>query len=104
MKLGAPRIAAIDTRRVRPPAKRAEPFYLTREWRALMGRLLYERGRRCEKCGAQGCRIFGDHIVELKDGGAALAERNVMLLCGACHSAKTARARAVRMGARGVGV
>jgi hypothetical protein len=43
------------------------------------------------------CRIFGDHIVERKDGGAYLDEDNVQLLCGSCHTAKTAQARAARM-------
>ena len=34
--------------------------------------------------------ILGDHIVELKDGGAPLDAANVQLLCMACHQQKTA--------------
>lgn len=76
--------------------KQTQTIYLSLEWRGLMSRLRAQRGRRCEACGRTGCRIFGDHIHELKDGGAALDPGNVRLLCGPCHSTKTARVRAVR--------
>ncbi len=68
-----------------------------------MRRLIAERGRRCEECGRTGCRIFGDHVVELQDGGEVLDERNVKLLCGSCgscHTPKTVTARAARMAER----
>jgi len=29
-------------------------------------------------------RVFGDHMVELQDGGAPLDKTNVMLRCGSC--------------------
>jgi 5-methylcytosine-specific restriction endonuclease McrA len=94
----APRFGTLDTRTARPAPKAAAPIYTSPEWRALMARLLRERGRRCENpaCGRTGTRIFGDHIRELQDGGAPFDERNVQLLCGSCHTAKTARARAAR--------
>jgi len=76
--------------------KRRVPLYLTSGWRNLISHLLAQRGRRCEACGRTGCRIFGDHIHELKDGGAPLDPGNIRLLCGSCHSAKTARVRAIR--------
>jgi len=41
-------------------------------------------------------RMFVDHIVELKDGGAALDRSNLWLLCGGCHSLKTAAERTRR--------
>jgi 5-methylcytosine-specific restriction protein A len=97
LKTLEPRLTALDTRRVKPAPKRAEPFYLSAAWRSLMAALIAERGRRCEECGRTSCRIFGDHIVELRDGGAPLDPSNVMLRCGSCHTAKTARARAERM-------
>lgn len=98
----APRFGTLDPRTARPAPKVAAPFYTTPEWRGLMARLLKERGRRCEdpSCGRTGTRIFGDHIRELKDGGAALDPRNIRLLCGSCHTAKTNRARAARTAAR----
>lgn len=100
-----PRIAVLDTTSARLPPKTAAPFYLSAEWRTLMTRLIAERGRRCEAkgCGRQGCRIFGDHIIELKDGGAPLDPANIRLLCGSCHSAKTAAARAQRLAANPLG-
>jgi hypothetical protein len=92
-----PRLAALDTRIAKHPPKTADPFYLSPEWRALMHAIISERGRRCQECGRTGCRLFGDHVVELKDGGAPLDPRNVLLRCGACHTRKTAAARAARM-------
>lgn len=94
--LGA-RVATVDARRVRPAPKRAAAFYLTAAWRALVERLIEERGRRCERCGRTGCRIFGDHMVELEDGGEPLEPSNVQLLCGSCHTTKTAASRAARI-------
>jgi len=106
-----PRLGILDTRRVKPAPKRADPFYLSPEWRTLMARLMAKRGRRCEACGRVNCRIFGDHIIELNDGGAPLDPSNVKLLCGSCHTTKTSSARAERMakhwgsagGDRGIG-
>jgi len=41
--------------------------------------------------------MFVDHIVELRDDvTAALDRSNVWLLCGSCHSLKTAAERARR--------
>ena len=85
--------------RIRAPDKQALPFYLSPEWRGLMARLLKERGRVCQHCGRTECRIFGDHRIELKDGGAALDPRNIELLCGKCHGIKTAAAAALRAAA-----
>ena len=93
-------LRCIDARTVKPPAKTADAFYLSPEWRELMGRLIAKRGRKCEKCGRTGTRIFGDHIIELQDGGEPLDENNVMLLCGSCHTDKTVAARAKRLSER----
>lgn len=97
LRLLRPGVAALDTRVARPPPKTADPFYLSPAWRDLVARLIAERGRRCAACGRVNCRIFADHTVELKDGGAPFDAANIMLLCGSCHSVKTAAARARRM-------
>lgn len=89
-------LTVLDTSIARVPPKTADAFYVSKEWRGLMATILKQRGRICERCGRTGCRIFGDHIVELKDGGAKLDPSNVQLLCGSCHTAKTAQARARR--------
>ena len=88
--------------------KRADAFYSTPAWRALVARLIKQRGRRCEDpehdCSTPrfGVRIFGDHIIEKRDGGAPLDPRNILLRCGSCHTRKTAAERAQRYGLRGV--
>ncbi|MBF0889631.1 HNH endonuclease signature motif containing protein [Gluconobacter cadivus] len=90
-------LRTVDTRIAKPPPKRADSFYLSAPWRTLMASLLKSRGRICQECGRTGCRIFGDHRHELKDGGAPLDPGNIVLLCGSCHSRKTAQVRAARM-------
>lgn len=94
--------------KVRTPEKKAQPFYLSPEWRSLMEAIIAKRfgGRdkaRCEdpectKPYRRGIRVFGDHIVEIKDGGALLDERNILCRCGSCHTRKTGEARAMRYG------
>lgn len=92
------RITTLDTRSAKPPPKTAEPFYLSPQWRSFIEGLKRKRGSKCEECGRTNTRIFGDHIIECKDGGAELAETNVKLLCGSCHTEKTNRERAKRHG------
>ncbi len=92
-----PRVATIDTSIAALPPRIAEPFYTSRAWLDLMAGIKRERGERCQDCGRGRCRIFGDHIVELRDGGAKLDRRNVRLRCGSCHTLKTNAERARRM-------
>lgn len=98
MRFLGSKVATLDARTVKPPPKVADPFYSSAPWLKLMAALKRERGERCEDCPRTGVRIFGDHIVELKDGGAPLDPRNVRLRCGSCHTRKTIAERAKRMG------
>jgi 5-methylcytosine-specific restriction enzyme A len=88
--------------KVRPAAKVAAPFYLSRDWRDLVAHIIAQRGAVCEdpahdpSRAREGVRIFGDHIQELRDGGAAFDPQNIMLRCASCHSKKTAAMRAAR--------
>ncbi len=77
--------------------KLTAPFYGSSAWKALLRSIIAERGRQCE---ARDCRtvdrgasgkIYGDHVRELRDGGAPLDRGNVMLLCASCHRSKTLR-------------
>ncbi|HVI92292.1 MAG TPA: HNH endonuclease signature motif containing protein [Dongiaceae bacterium] len=85
-----------------PRPKQRDPFYGSPEWRQLIAGIVKARGRRCEECtrthDSEGkpIRVFGDHIVELKDGGAPLEDSNIKLLCGSCHTIKTNAKRAER--------
>ena len=93
--------------KVRLPEKKAAPFYLTPEWRALMDSIIAQRfGSRanarcedpeCKRPHRRGIRIFGDHVVEVKDGGALLDPRNILCRCGSCHTRKTAEVRSARL-------
>ena len=104
LSLLRPRVSTIG--RLASPDKRAAPFYLSAEWRQLIAEIIRQRGRRCEGPGCKtpnrgaGQRIYGDHIVELQDGGALLDPNNVMLRCAPCHGAKTERERKKRNGIR----
>lgn len=91
------RVGRVDTRAAKPPPKTVDPIYNDPRWRDLLARLIKERGKRCQKCGRTGTRIFGDHVIELKDGGEPFADDNVELLCGSCHTRKTNAVRAARM-------
>ncbi|MER8941342.1 HNH endonuclease [Mesorhizobium sp. M0915] len=92
--------------KVSVPDKKAEPFYLTPAWRALVDDLMQHRfggrdkaqceDRECRQPHRRGIRLFGDHIVERKDGGTELDPANVMFRCGSCHTRKTAVERSRR--------
>ena len=97
-----PRIAEANLRTAALPPKVADDFYSSPAWIALRDRVRREAGGRCQVpgCGRAERRMFVDHIVELKDGGAPLDRLNVWLICGAHHSKKTARERAKRTARR----
>jgi len=93
-----PRIGLVDLRIAALPPKVAEPFYSSAAWIELRNRVRREAGGRCQVqgCGRAERRMYVDHIVELKDGGAPLDRSNVWLLCASHHTAKTASERARR--------
>ena len=102
------RLAVAQTGRLAPAddtrsGKKAASFYLAPEWRAFRDQLVKERGWRCQdpKCETPAGpwrQIYGDHIVEITDGGAKLDRRNVLLRCGVCHGRKTRDEKARRAG------
>jgi cytochrome c553 len=84
----------------KPAPKRAEPFYVSPEWRAFRAEIEKQRGRRCEdpECKAPhapGPRYL-DHVKERKDGGADFDPGNVLFRCATCHGRKTEEARQAR--------
>lgn len=83
-----------------PLPKTAQAFYLTPAWRKARELALALGNHRCAHCGRKGCTLYVDHIRELADGGEPYAQTNLEPLCGACHTRKTARARAARHGER----
>ena len=100
-----PRVA-MASQRLTPRPKTAAPAYNSPEWRTLIAAIIRRRGRRCEDPACQspnhgaGGKVYGDHVVELQDGGALLDPGNVMLRCAPCHGRKTAAERNKRMATR----
>ena len=97
-----PRVPMANLQSAMAPPKKAESFYLSRQWLKLRDRVRWDASGRCQApgCGRRERRMFVDHKVELKDGGAPLDRSNVWLLCGSCHSLKTAAERARRTAER----
>ncbi len=84
----APRLATLDTSIVKAEPKRSDPHYSSAEHLAWRAAVIRRAGFQCEKCTARG-KLYADHIVELRDGGAALDPRNGRALCASCHTKKT---------------
>lgn len=101
LRLAKPILAAAAPA-VKTAPKQTNAFYLTPEWRAKVRELVYRRGRQCEKCGKRRdhggtpIRLYLDHIIELRDGGALLDDNNLELLCAACHTKKSIAERIKR--------
>ena len=95
-----PRIAVLDTRTAQPAPKVADSFYNTTAWREARQLALVLGAFQCAHCRCKPKMLFVDHIVELSDGGAPLEQSNLEPLCGSCHTAKTAKARARRQAAK----
>ncbi len=82
--------------RLTPPPKVRDDHYGRPEHKAWAKAVIKRAGGCCQDCGATGKRLFADHIVELKDGGAKYDVDNGKALCGSCHVSKGYRARAAR--------
>lgn len=93
--------------KVRIPEKRADSFYLSKDWRTFVDALIVERfGSRdrarcedpqCARSSSFGVRLFADHVRELRDGGLPYDRQNILFRCGSCHTRKTAEERARRL-------
>jgi len=97
----------VDLRAAQPIAKKADAELLTPEHRAWRQQVLRRAGYRCEAVVTGGrcrvsapARLFADHIVERKDGGALYDLKNGACYCGSHHTLKTAAERAKRMAIR----
>jgi 5-methylcytosine-specific restriction enzyme A len=97
------RLSLADTRTARPAPKQRANHYGTQAHQDWSRAVIARAGGMCQAkgCGRTGVRLFADHVVELRDGGALMDLANGQALCGSCHTRKTAAARAARQ--RGVG-
>jgi 5-methylcytosine-specific restriction protein A len=98
----APRLTTLRPRvemapqRLAPRERQVDPYYSSvehRAWRTAVYRQAgwrceaMDNGVRCEASAARGDRMFADHTVERRDGGADQGEGKC--LCGSHHSTKT---------------
>jgi len=103
LKTIGPTLAPLDMRVAKLPPKTPDEIYTSPAWRGLVAAIKRERGNACEECGrshddkGKALRIIGDHIKELKDGGAPFDRGNIKLMCLPCHNTKTAAERAKRL-------
>ena len=65
--------------------KRASKIYRSKLWRATRLQVFKRDGYRCSVCGRHYGRLECDHIIHLKDGGAALDPENLRTICRGCH-------------------
>lgn len=71
----------------------SDPFYQSDAWRGLRYRVLVQRGRRCQLCGATGLerQYHVDHIKpRSKYPHLALSMENLQVLCQDCNLGKGA--------------
>ncbi len=80
VRMLAPRLPLARTAIVRPPEKRADPYYLTPEWRDLRRQTLERDGGICTVLGCGRRALVADHIIARKAGGAD-ALHNTRSLC-----------------------
>lgn len=97
-----PRVATVDTRKVRVAPKTADPIYSSAdyvEWqRIVVGRANgYCQDPMCKTPRRRPSRLFADHVIELRDGGAPFDPANGLARCGSCHTRKTAAMRGLRI-------
>src|SRR6476646_2093013 len=100
----APLVRTTNTNTTRLPARQIDPVYSTPEfqrWRALVvaragGQCeAIDHGYRCSRAKPQH-RMYADHIIERRDGGAPFDLANGQCLCASHHEIKTVATRAKR--------
>jgi 5-methylcytosine-specific restriction enzyme A len=93
-----PRIATLNTARLpKRSDKVANSFYRSKQWREAREIAIGLAHGYCAMCPCRPRTPFVDHKVELQDGGAPYDQGNLQVLCGSCHTLKTAQQRAFRM-------
>lgn len=94
-----PRVATMQTSRIRPATVSATVRTRGSAWMATRARILARDCGLCQPCKRAGRFTLArdvDHIHELADGGTD-ADANLQSICGPCHDAKTEAARLARL-------
>jgi hypothetical protein len=100
-----PLVRALDTRTTKLPPRQMDPVYSTPDFQAWRAQVVARAGGRCEAVDhGHRCtearpehRMYADHIVELRDGGAPFDLTNGQCLCASHHERKTIAVRAKRL-------
>lgn len=97
-----PRLATIDTRRVKPLPKETDPYYGSAEHKRWAEGVKQRAGGVCQDPEHEGprlvCKGIADHILERRDRpDLQLDPGNGMYRCWPCHQRKTFAERAKRM-------
>lgn len=91
------RFVSLPPQVARPP-KTADQFYNSTAWRALTERRKLDADYRAAVArGKPGERVYLDHVIEIRDGGALLDPANTQWLTHGEHQAKTGKARKARV-------
>lgn len=89
-------LKAANISAARLPPKIADAVYQSAEFKVWREAVMRRDGSTC-KCGRTDGRMFADHVVEIRDGGAKFDVANGQTLCGRCHTLKTNAERARRL-------
>lgn len=96
-----PKVTPMNTAKLKLPPKQVDPIYHTPEYLAWRAKVIARAKGKCQDEQHQGahepgCRLYADHVKELKDGGAPFDVSNGLARCATCHGRKTTEARAAR--------
>lgn len=102
LKMLKPRVAAADTRRVKPPPKQTDQHYGSADHKRWAADVRHRAGGVCQDPDHQGprlvCKGIADHIKERRDRpDLQLDPANGLYRCWPCHARKTNAERARRM-------
>ena len=97
VKLG---LGSVNTNTVACMPKQTDSHYGSQGHKDWAKAVIEKAGGKCQWVGcaktSKDGRLYADHIVERKDGGAPLDPANGQALCGKHHSIKTAKERKAR--------
>ncbi|MCW2195068.1 5-methylcytosine-specific restriction protein A [Bradyrhizobium elkanii] len=103
----SPRVPTLDTRKVKPPEKRADPHYQTvehQQWALKVKQRAgwrcehVENGVRCERSKARGDQMYADHIQDVRDRPDLARDlANGRCACNSHNTRAGIQARANRM-------
>ena len=101
----APLVRTLNTSTTKLSPRRIDPVYSTPEFQRWRAHVVARAGGQCEaidngyRCSKArpDHRVYADHIIELRDGGAPFDLNNGRCLCASHHELKTIAVRTKRL-------